>query len=82
MIFATRGRPIVQLTNESTVLFAPMRAHSQKPHEFYDLVERLCPAPAYLDLFSRHQHNSKWTCWGDEAPAAEGRAMPPKCYQR
>jgi N6-adenosine-specific RNA methylase IME4 len=50
VIFATRGRPIVQLTNESTVLFAPMRAHSEKPDQFYALVEKLCPAPRYCEL--------------------------------
>jgi N6-adenosine-specific RNA methylase IME4 len=68
-VMAVRGKPTVTLTNESTVLFAPMRGHSVKPPEFYALVERLCPAPAYLDVFSRYRHNDKWTCWGDEAPA-------------
>jgi N6-adenosine-specific RNA methylase IME4 len=69
-ILAVRGKPIVTLTNETTLLHAPTRAHSQKPVEFYDLVERLCPAPRYADLFSRHQHNDKWDCHGDEAPTA------------
>jgi N6-adenosine-specific RNA methylase IME4 len=40
-----------------------------KPPEFYDFVESLCPAPRYADLFSRYQHNDKWDCHGDEAPA-------------
>ena len=70
-IFAVRGAAVVTLTNEDTALFASARdGHSAKPREFYDLVERLCPAPAYLDVFSRYRHNDKWTCWGDEAPAA------------
>jgi N6-adenosine-specific RNA methylase IME4 len=67
-IMAVRGSPTVTLTNESTVLFAPMRGHSEKPREFYDLVERLCPAPRYLDVYSRYRHNDKWDCHGDEAP--------------
>jgi N6-adenosine-specific RNA methylase IME4 len=67
-LLATRGNPIVTLTNESTVLFAPMRGHSAKPPEFYDLIERLCPAPRYADLFSRYRHNDRWDCHGDEAP--------------
>jgi N6-adenosine-specific RNA methylase IME4 len=67
-ILAARGKPIVQLTNQSTVLFGPMRAHSQKPVEFYDFVEKLCPAPRYADLFSRYRHNEKWDVHGDEAP--------------
>jgi N6-adenosine-specific RNA methylase IME4 len=47
---------------------APVRGHSEKPKEFYDLVERLCPAPRYADLFSRRRHSDKWDCHGDEAP--------------
>jgi N6-adenosine-specific RNA methylase IME4 len=70
-IMAVRGKPIVTLTNQSTLLRAPVRAHSQKPAEFYDLVESLCPAPRYADLFSRYQHNDKWDCHGDQAPLAK-----------
>jgi N6-adenosine-specific RNA methylase IME4/ParB-like chromosome segregation protein Spo0J len=69
-IMAIRGKPIVTLTTETTLLHGPVRAHSQKPVEFYDLVESLCPAPRYADLFSRYRHNEKWDCHGDEAPAA------------
>jgi ParB/RepB/Spo0J family partition protein len=69
-VMAIRGKPIVTLTNQTTLLHAPVRAHSQKPPEFYDLVEGLCPAPRYADLFSRHRHNDKWDCHGDEAPPA------------
>jgi hypothetical protein len=75
---AVRGKPVVTLTNQSTRLDAPVREHSQKPREFYDLVESLCPAPRYADLFSRYQHNERWDCHGDEAPgAAEIPERPP-----
>jgi N6-adenosine-specific RNA methylase IME4 len=67
-ILAIRGRPVVTLSNQSTLLLAPARGHSVKPLEFYDLVESLCPAPRYADLFSRYRHNDKWDCHGDEAP--------------
>jgi ParB/RepB/Spo0J family partition protein len=67
-ILAVRGKPVVTLTNESTLLRAPVRAHSQKPPEFYDLVESLCPAPRYCELFSRRRHSERWDCHGDEAP--------------
>jgi N6-adenosine-specific RNA methylase IME4 len=70
-ILAVRGSPIVTLTNQSTVLHAPARGHSVKPPEFYDLVESLCPAPRYADLFSRYRHNERWDCHGDEAPRAD-----------
>jgi N6-adenosine-specific RNA methylase IME4 len=70
-IFAIKGKPVVTLTNQSTLLNAPTRGHSVKPREFYDLVESLCPAPRYCDLFSRYRHNDKWDCHGDEAPTME-----------
>jgi N6-adenosine-specific RNA methylase IME4 len=69
-IMAVRGHPTVTLTNESTVLFASAGGHSAKPKEFYGLIERLCPAPRYLDVFSRYRHSDKWDCHGDEAPKA------------
>jgi hypothetical protein len=65
---------VVELTTQTTFLHGPLRANSQKPTEFYDFVESLCPAPRYADLFSRYRHNDKWDCHGDEAPAA---AEPP-----
>jgi N6-adenosine-specific RNA methylase IME4 len=67
-IMASRGKPPLMLTKQSTLLQAPTRGHSVKPREFYDLVESLCPAPRYADIFSRHRHNDKWDCHGDEAP--------------
>ena len=66
-ILATRGSPTVTLTNQTTLLHAPVRGHSVKPPEFYDLVESLCPAPRYADLFSRYTHNDKWDPHGDQA---------------
>jgi N6-adenosine-specific RNA methylase IME4 len=70
-LMATRGKPIVTLSDQSTLLRAPGRAHSQKPSEFYDLVESLCPAPRYVDLFSRYRHSDKWDCHGNQAPQLE-----------
>ena len=64
VIFATRGRPIVQLTNESTVLFAPMRAHFEKPDEFYALVEATSPG-SKVELFCRQQRKG-WQTYGNE----------------
>ena len=68
-LVAGRGKPTLQVSNQTTVLFAPARGHSIKPREFYDLVELLVPAPRYADLFSRYRHNKRWDCHGDEAPA-------------
>jgi N6-adenosine-specific RNA methylase IME4 len=71
-ILAVKGRPVVQLTNQSTVLHAPGREHSRKPEEFYRLVEGLCPARVRLELFAREKREG-WTCAGAEVakfPAA------------
>jgi N6-adenosine-specific RNA methylase IME4 len=67
-VLAVRGIPTVTLSNQTTLLQAPARAHSVKPVEFYNLVESLCPAPRYADLFSGYRHNARWDCHGDEAP--------------
>jgi N6-adenosine-specific RNA methylase IME4 len=77
-IFATRGKPVVTLTDQTTLLHAPVRGHSVKPVEFYELVEKLCPAPRYADLFSRYRHNDKWDCHGDEAPPTSDSGTPTK----
>jgi len=66
-LVATRGNPIVHLTNQTTLLHGPVREHSQKPDEFYVLVESLCPAPRYASLFHRGVTRPKWDGHGDEA---------------
>ncbi|WP_077960776.1 MT-A70 family methyltransferase [Ensifer adhaerens] len=65
-LFAVRGKPVVELAAMSTLLRAPVRDHSQKPEEFYALVEDLCPAPRYAELFSRHERPN-WDGHGDES---------------
>jgi N6-adenosine-specific RNA methylase IME4 len=76
-IFAARGKPLVELTNQSTVLYGPLRAESQKPDQFFDLVESLCPAPRYAYLFARDFDRPNWDCHGDEAmPSARRDSAP------
>ena len=65
-IVATRGRPVFNLTNETTELRAPRRENSRKPDEFYAMVERLCPAPIYAEMFSRGGRSAIWDCHGDQ----------------
>jgi N6-adenosine-specific RNA methylase IME4 len=70
-IMAIRGKPVITLTNETTLLRAPApKPLGRKPPEFYALVERLCPAAGYLDIFSHYRHGRRWTCWGAGAPVA------------
>lgn len=69
-LMAVRGRPIVHLTNQTTALHGPLRANSQKPDEFYEFVERLCPAPRYATLYHRGVTLANWDGHGDEAEDA------------
>ena len=76
MVLAVRGKPVVTLTDQTTLLKGPFHlvqkgAHSAKPVEAYTFIKSLCPAPRYADLFSRYQHNDRWDCHGDQAPKAE-----------
>jgi N6-adenosine-specific RNA methylase IME4 len=43
-------------------------AHSEKPDEFFDLVEQLSPGP-YLELFARRARLG-WERWGDEVDSS------------
>jgi N6-adenosine-specific RNA methylase IME4 len=63
-LLGVRGRPRVRLTNQSTLLLAPARGHSQKPQEFYELVEGLCPG-AKVELFARRQRPG-WAAHGNQ----------------
>lgn len=63
-ILAIRGKPIVTLTNQTTLLAAPLREHSRKPDEFYALVEKLCPG-SKLEMFAREERKG-WRAWGSE----------------
>lgn len=64
-ILAVRGAPHVNLTNQTTLLAAPLRDHSRKPDEFYALVETLCPG-SKLEVFARQQRPG-WVAWGAES---------------
>lgn len=64
-IMCVRGKPIVNLTKQTTVLEAPGREHSRKPNEFYRMVEDLCVGRK-LDYFSREKREG-WEVFGNEA---------------
>lgn len=63
-LLTIRGKPIVNLTTETTLLTARNREHSRKPDEFYALLETLCPGRR-LDMFARESRHG-WTTWGLE----------------
>ena len=61
-ILAVKGKPVVNLTNQSTVLFADVKRHSEKPDEFYEFVDSLCFGKK-LDYFSR-KNREGWDTFG------------------
>jgi N6-adenosine-specific RNA methylase IME4 len=66
-LMATRGKPVVTLTNQATALHGAARGHSRKPDEFYALVEKLCPCPenGRVDWFGRTARPG-WISHGNE----------------
>ena len=64
-ILAVRGRTPKPVKAVPTLLLTPrIQRHSQKPDEFYDVVESVSPGP-YLEMFSRKSHDG-WDAWGDQ----------------
>jgi N6-adenosine-specific RNA methylase IME4 len=63
-LLCVKGKTVVSLTNESTALNAPLREHSRKPDEFYQIVDRIC-AGKKLDYFSRERREG-WESYGSE----------------
>ncbi len=63
-LMAVRGKPVVTLTNQTTLLSGPLRQHSRKPDEFYAMVDALCPGTK-CELFSRQKRDG-WTAAGAE----------------
>lgn len=63
-ILGRRGSPKRLSANVREEIFAPVREHSRKPDEFFDLVEEYAEGP-YLELFSRASRPG-WDAWGDQ----------------
>lgn len=63
-IIAQRGKSIVRNRSVRSTFTAKAGRHSEKPAEFFRLVEELAPGP-YAELFAR-QHRIGWTCFGNE----------------
>ena len=67
-LVATRGTPTVISKSIRSVFEAPVGRHSEKPDEFYALVEQLCAGP-YHELFARRRRPG-WTHEGNQLPDA------------
>ena len=64
VVMAVKGRPKLLRHDQPTVIYGPMREHSRKPEEFYQMVETLCIGRC-LDYFSREKRPG-WEQFGDE----------------
>lgn len=71
-ILATKGRPLLTLTNQTTLIREKRREHSRKPEAFYSLVESLCPG-SKLEMFARTPRGN-WASWGAETEKFTGEA--------
>lgn len=63
-IVALRGTPFRRSGSVRSTFAAPTREHSEKPDEFFQIVESFCFGPR-VELFARKQREG-WTCIGDE----------------
>lgn len=63
-LIGTRGKPFVLDRGVRSSFRASARKHSEKPTEFFRIVERLFAGP-YLELFARKNRRG-WTCLGNE----------------
>jgi len=61
-LLAVKGKPVINLTNQTTILNAPNRGHSVKPLEFYDLVDTYCFG-SKVDWFARTERPG-WATFG------------------
>ncbi len=72
-IIGTLGNPET-VKNIRTLFLAPVREHSRKPDEAYEIAERMMPgALQRADIFSR-QVRPGWTAWGNETGKFNGVA--------
>lgn len=75
-LVATRGAysPAESDLRHTSLIQAPRRAHSQKPDQLYEQIERAYPhAKRRLELYARTTRPG-WTAWGNQAPTEEADA--------
>jgi N6-adenosine-specific RNA methylase IME4 len=64
-IVGTMGSPKPAVRNVRNLIAAPVRAHSQKPDEMHENLERMFPDVPRCELFARKRRQG-WGCWGLE----------------
>lgn len=68
LLIASRGDLPVPLPENrpASIVLSPRRQHSEKPPEFYELIERMYPDFPRLELFARAPRDG-WRVWGNQA---------------
>lgn len=70
-LMCVKGSPVIDLSNQTTVVYGPLREHSRKPDEFYELVDTLCVGEK-IELFAREQREG-WSTYGNETTKFNGQ---------
>lgn len=63
-ILSVKGQPVITHIAQSSFLSAKAGTHSEKPDEFYALIDSLCPGKK-LDMFARKQRIG-WEVYGNQ----------------
>jgi N6-adenosine-specific RNA methylase IME4 len=64
-LIGTRGRPKPESRSERNLIVAPIREHSRKPDQAYEMLERMFPSQRRCELFARFSRPG-WDQWGLE----------------
>jgi len=64
-LYGRRGKAKALRCQSCNLIRAPARKHSQKPEEFWDLIDPVTPGPK-LELFARDEARVGWDSWGDQ----------------
>lgn len=64
-VLAVRGHMPPNAGADATWFEAPVTEHSEKPQKFFEIVERVTPAPRYAMLFAGHTVPPNWDGHGD-----------------
>jgi len=65
-LLAKRGKTLLPATNSvSSAVLSPVEAHSKKPSQVAERIEKMYPNLSKLELFARQQRDG-WLCLGNE----------------
>jgi len=73
LLIGRRGNhpPPKQHHRTSSIVHARRGRHSEKPKQFYELLEQMYPNASKLELFARGRPRTGWTAWGNQVEQEE-----------